>query len=274
MAYTDSVTLQNGVKMPLLGLGVWQSKEGGDVESAVETALRVGYRSIDTATIYGNEAGVQQGIAASGVARGELFITTKVWNRDQGYDEALRAFEASCQRLKVDYLDLYLIHWPVVDKFTDTWRALERLYEEKLIRVIGVSNFKSHHLEKLSTTANIAPMVNQVEFHPYLTQVELQQYCVEQQIQLEAWSPLMQGHFLQEPVITELAEKYGRTPAQIVLRWDLQHGVVTIPKSITASRIEENAQIWDFELETVDVERLDALNRDQRYGQDPDNFNF
>lgn len=273
MAYTDAVELQNGVKMPRLGLGVWQSKEGGDVENAVESAIRAGYRSIDTATIYDNESGVQKGIAASGIGRDELFLTTKVWNTDQGYDSTLKAFETSCKNLDVAYLDLYLIHWVVDDRFMDTWKAMERLYEEKVIRAIGVSNFQIHHLEKLSTKANIAPMVNQFEFHPYLTQVELRQYCKDQGIQVEAYSPLMQGHFLKEQVILDIAKKYERTPAQIVLRWDLQHGVVTIPKSITKQRIEENAKIFDFELAEEDINRLDQLNRNQRFGGDPDNFN-
>lgn len=274
MAYTESVELHNGVKMPYLGLGVWKTKEGGEVEHAVESAIQLGYRSIDTAKVYENEAGVQKGIAASGIDRDQLFITTKVWNTDQGYDLTLKAFENSLQRLGLEYLDLYLIHWPVEGKFIDTWKALERLYDEKVIRAIGVSNFHVHHLEKLSTKANYAPMVNQVEFHPYLTQEELRQYCQKHQIQVEAWSPLMQGNFLQEPVILELAKKYNRTPAQIVLRWDIQHGVVTIPKSVNKDRIEENAQIFDFALEEEDMKRLDQLHRGQRFGPDPDNFDF
>lgn len=274
MAYTDSVTLHNGVNMPRLGLGVWQSKEGGDVENAVTAAINAGYRSIDTAKVYENESGVRKGIEASGIARDELFITTKVWNSDQGYDETLKAFEASCERLGLETLDLYLIHWPVEAKFMDTWKAMERLYEEKVVRAIGVSNFHIHHLEKLSTKANIAPMVNQVEFHPYLTQVDLRAYCQEHNIQFEAWSPLMQGKFLQEEVILDVAKQYNRTPAQILLRWDLQHGVVTIPKSITKERIEENAKIFDFELKSEDMELLNQLNRDQRFGPDPDNFDF
>lgn len=274
MAYTESVVLQNGVKMPLLGLGVYKAKEGGEVESAVETAIRAGYRSIDTATLYENEAGVHEGIKASGIARDELFITTKVWNSDQGYDTTLKSFEESCRRLNVEYLDLYLIHWPVEGKFIDTWKAFERLYEEKLIRAIGVSNFQDYHLEKLSTKANIAPMVNQVEFHPYLTQKKLRSYCKKHQIQVEAWRPLMKGNIMQEEVILALAKKYGRTPAQIVLRWDLEHGIVTIPKSVTKERIEENAKIFDFQLEAEDIERLDQLNRDYRFGPDPDRFDF
>lgn len=272
MAYTESVVLNNGVKMPKLGLGVWKSKEGGEVEKAVEAAIRAGYRSIDTATIYQNESGVQRGIAASGISRDELFITTKVWNDDQGYDSTLRAFEKSCHRLQVEMVDLYLIHWPVSGKFADTWKALERLYEEKVVRAIGVSNFHIHHLEELSTKANIAPMVNQFEFHPYLTQEELRKYCREHQIQVEAYSPLMQGHFKQEKTILDVAQKVNRTPAQVLLRWNLQHGFVTIPKSVNEERIVENAKIFDFELAKEDMKRLDQLNRHHRFGLDPDTF--
>ena len=203
---TESVTLHNGVKMPLLGLGVWKVSEGGEVEQAVEAAIRQGYRSIDTAKVYENESGVAKGIAASQVPREELFITTKLWNTDQGYDSTLRAFEESLERLQVDYVDLYLIHWPVADKFPDTWRAFEKIYEEGRAKAIGVSNFQVHHLETLSKTANVAPMVNQVEFHPYLTQKELRAYCQKHQIQLEAWSPLMQGNFLKDETMHSMLE--------------------------------------------------------------------
>jgi diketogulonate reductase-like aldo/keto reductase len=273
MSIKNTVSLHNGVLMPILGLGVWKAPEA-DAEQAVETALRLGYRSIDTAKVYENEVGVGKGIKASGVNREDVFITSKVWNSDQGYESTIAAFEASLERLQLDYLDLYLIHWPVAGKFSDTWRALETLYKEKKVRAIGVSNFQTHHLDTLLETAEIVPMVNQVEFHPYLTQTELRTYCKQHGIQLEAWSPLMQGHFLQEPVIIELANKYDCTPAQIVLRWDIQHGVVTIPKSVTPSRIEENKDIFSFELEAEDIERLNQLNKNHRFGPDPDNFNF
>ncbi|MBN2910327.1 aldo/keto reductase [Polycladomyces sp. WAk] len=260
--------------MPWLGLGVWRAQEGGEVENAVKTAIRIGYRSIDTAAMYGNEAGVGRAVRESGVRREELFITTKVWNTDQGYDSTLAAFEASLQRLGIDYVDLYLIHWPVAGKYKETWKALEKIYRDGRARAIGVSNFQVHHLEDLMADAEIKPMVNQVEFHPYLTQVELREYCSQHGIQVEAWRPLMKGEVANVPEIRELAVKYGKTPAQIVLRWNLQHGVVTIPKSVSESRIRENANLFDFELSQEDMAKLDGLNRNQRFGPDPDNFDF
>jgi diketogulonate reductase-like aldo/keto reductase len=266
--------LNNDVKMPWLGLGVWQTPEGDVVENAVKTALQVGYRSIDTAAAYNNEVGVGNAIKASGIAQKDLFITTKVWNADQGYESTLKAFEVSRRKLGLDYLDLYLIHWPVKGKYKDTWHALEKLYEEGLVRAIGVSNFQISHLEDLLSVSKVVPAVNQVEYHPRLTQVELFDFCKEKGIQLEAWSPLMQGQLLTHPTIVELSKTYNKTPSQIILRWDLQHGVVTIPKSIHADRIEENAKIFDFELSEADVVRLDELNRNERKGPDPDNFNF
>ncbi|SEN31435.1 aldo/keto reductase [Lihuaxuella thermophila] len=271
---TDCATLHNGVKMPWLGLGVWKMKEGEEVGQAVKAAIRAGYRSIDTAAVYGNEAGVGKAIKESEVAREELFITTKVWNADQGYDSTLAAFEESRKKLGLEYVDLYLIHWPVKNKYKDTWKALEKLYKEGYVRAIGVSNFQIHHLEDLMAESTVKPMVNQVEFHPYLTQADLRRFCREHQIQLEAWSPLMQGEVVNEPVINELAQKYGKTPAQIVLRWDLQHEVVTIPKSTKEHRIIENAGIFDFELTAEDMARLDGLNKNHRFGPDPDNFDF
>lgn len=268
------VTLHNGVEMPVLGLGVWKAPEGTVVEQAVEHAIRSGYRSIDTAKIYENEAGVGKGIIQSGIKREDLFITTKVWNSDQGYESTLAAFDASLKRLQLDYLDLFLIHWPVADKYTETWRALEQLYKEKKVRAIGVSNFQPHHLDKLLEKAEIVPMVNQVEFHPYLTQEKLRVYCKEHRIQVEAWSPLMQGHFLEDETILQLARKYDRTPAQIILRWDIENEVVTIPKSVHPRRIEENSRIFDFQLEPEDRQLLNRLNKDHRFGPDPDNFDF
>ncbi len=269
----DCTVLSNGVKMPWFGLGVWRVEEGREVEESVKAAIRTGYRSIDTAAIYGNEAGVGKAIKESGVAREELFITTKVWNADQGYDTTLKAFEESRKKLGLEYVDLYLIHWPVKGKYKDTWRALEKLYKEGAVRAIGVSNFQVHHLEDLMDSSELKPMVNQVEFHPLLTQKELLRFCKSQGIQLEAWSPLMQGN-LDVPLLKELAEKYKKTPAQIVLRWDLQHEVVTIPKSVKEHRIKENADIFDFELSQEDMDKIDGLNQNKRFGADPDNFNF
>lgn len=268
-----TVQLSNGVTMPQLGLGVFRVEEGTEVENAVKAAIETGYTSIDTAAVYGNEEGVGRAIKASGAQRDQLFITTKVWNADQGYESTLQAFESSRKKLGLEIVDLYLIHWPVKGKYKETWKALEKLYQDGYVRAIGVSNFQTHHLDDLMADSQVRPMVNQVEFHPLLTQKPLLSYCREHGIQLEAWSPLMQGN-LELPLLQELAAKYGKTPAQIVLRWDVQHGVVTIPKSITPSRIAENANIFDFELSAEDMERIDGLNRDQRFGADPDNFNF
>ncbi|MGA8944273.1 MAG: aldo/keto reductase [Thermoactinomyces sp.] len=270
----NKTVLANGTEMPWLGLGVWKARVGGEVENAVKAALETGYRSIDTAAVYRNEEGVGKALAETEVPREELFVTTKVWNDDQGYETTLKAFEESRKKLGLDYIDLYLIHWPVKGKYKETWKAMEKLYKEGLVKVIGVSNFQIHHLKDLLSDAEIRPMVNQVEFHPYLTQKELLAFCKEEQIQMEAWSPLMQGQFVQVALLKELAEKYGKTPAQIILRWDLQHGVVTIPKSVNEHRIRENADLFDFELSQEDMDRIDALNKNHRFGPDPDNFNF
>jgi len=267
----DCTVLHNGVKMPWLGLGVWKVQE--DVQRAVLAAVEAGYRSIDTAAIYENEAGVGEAIRDTGVDRDQLFITTKVWNADQGYDSTLNAFNESMKRLRLDYLDLYLIHWPVKGKYKETWKALEKLYKDGYVRAIGVSNFHAHHLEDLLTDAEVVPTVNQVEYHPLLTQQELLSYCKQQRIQLEAWSPLMQGN-LDQPVLAEIGSKYGKTAAQVVLRWDLQNEVVTIPKSVTPARIQENAAIFDFELTAEEMEAISALNQNKRFGADPDNFDF
>jgi methylglyoxal/glyoxal reductase len=270
----DTTKLHNGVEMPWFGLGVFKVQEGTEVIDSVKAAIKNGYKSIDTAAIYGNEEGVGQAIKESGAQREELFITTKVWNSEQGYDSTLAAFDESLSKLGLDYVDLYLIHWPVKGKYKDTWRALEKLYKDGRVRAIGVSNFHVHHLEDLLETAEIVPMVNQVEYHPHLAQLELREFCKQKGIQLEAWSPLKQGQLLDEPVITEIAEKHKKSPAQIILRWDLQNEVVTIPKSVKEHRIIENADIFDFELSSEDMEKIDALNKNERVGADPDNFNF
>jgi len=270
----DTVTLHNGVKMPQLGFGVFKVKEGEEVVDAVKAALAAGYRSIDTAAAYRNEEGVGQAIRESGIPREQLFITTKVWNTDQGYESTLAAFEASRQKLGLDYLDLYLIHWPVKGKYKDTWRALEKLYKDGVVKAIGVSNFQVHHLEDILQDAEFVPTVNQIELHPLLIQQELRDYCDKHSIYVEAWSPLMQGNNLDDPILVELAQKQGKSVAQIILRWHLQHNIIVIPKSVTEKRIQENAALFDFELSQADMDRIDSMNRNRRFGSDPDNFNF
>jgi methylglyoxal/glyoxal reductase len=274
----DTTTLHNGVKMPWFGIGVFKVEEGPELVHAVKTAIQYGYRSIDTAAIYENEAGVGQGIREGlkeiGISREELFVTSKVWNADLGYESTIKAYETSLNKLGLEYLDLYLIHWPVEGKYKEAWRALETLYKEGRVKAIGVSNFHIHHLEDLMKDAEIKPMVNQVEYHPRLTQKELKAFCREHGIQLEAWSPLMQGQLLDHQVLKDIANKYGKSPAQVILRWDLQNGVVTIPKSTKAHRIAENAQVFDFALTDEEMERIDGLNQNKRVGPDPDNFDF
>ncbi|QNU29744.1 aldo/keto reductase [Geobacillus sp. 46C-IIa] len=260
--------------MPWVGLGVYKVKEGEEVKSAVRTALEIGYRHIDTAAFYENEEGVGQAIRESGIPREQVFVTTKVWNTDQGYETTLKAFDTSLKKLGFDYVDLYLVHWPVKGKYKETYKALEKLYKDGYVRAIGVSNFQIHHLQDVLADCEIKPMVNQVEYHPRLTQKELHAFCRENGIQLEAWSPLMRGEILNEPTIVEIGKKYGKTPAQVVLRWDLQNGVVTIPKSVTPARIKENADLFDFSLTDEEMKRIDALNLNKRIGPDPDNFNF
>jgi diketogulonate reductase-like aldo/keto reductase len=267
-------TLHNGVEMPYFGLGVYLSADGQEVVNAIHWAIEAGYRHIDTASIYQNETGVGRAIKESDVPRKDLFVVSKVWNSDQGYESTLAAFDASMERLGLDYLDLYLVHWPVKGKYKDTWRALEHLYNEKRIRAIGVSNFMQHHLEDLLVEAQVIPMVNQMEFHPYLVQQDLIDYCVKHGIQYEAWSPLMQGKIFNIEDLKQLAGKYQKSIAQIVLRWDLQKGVITIPKSSKKERIIENANIFDFELNAEDVLLLDQMEKGQRFGPDPDNFDF
>ncbi|SFJ22012.1 Aldo/keto reductase [Paenibacillus sp. UNC496MF] len=274
----DTVALHNGVRMPGFGLGVFKVREGEELVEAVKAAIKHGYRSIDTAAIYGNEQGVGRGIREAlrenGLRREDLFVTSKVWNADQGYDLAIVAYEASLNKLGLDYLDLYLVHWPVKDKFNETWRALETLYKEGRVKAIGVSNFHIHHLEELMQGASVKPMVNQVELHPRLTQKELLRFAQAQGIRLEAWSPLMQGELLDNGTLKAIGAKYGKTAAQVILRWDIQNGIVTIPKSTKEHRIVENAAIYDFELTEEDMTAIDALNEDRRVGPDPDNFDF
>jgi diketogulonate reductase-like aldo/keto reductase len=270
----SSTTLHNGVKMPWFGLGVYKVPEGEVGLESIKIAIQSGYRSIDTAALYENEESVGQAIKKSGVPREELFITTKVWNSDQRNDSVEAAFETSLRKLGLDYVDLYLIHWPVKEKYKDSWKVLEKLYKEKRVRAIGVSNFTIHHIEDLLSIAEIKPMVNQVELHPLHSQPELRDYCKKQQIQIEAWAPLGQGRLLDHPVLQEIASSHHKSIAQVILRWDIQNEIVTIPKSIRENRMKENANIFDFTLSSRDMEKINALNEDQRFGADPDHFNF
>ncbi|GKU81633.1 aldo/keto reductase [Niallia sp. NCCP-28] len=270
----NKVKLHNGVEIPQFGLGVYKVEEGQTVIETVKAALSYGYRSIDTAAVYGNEEGVGKAIKESAISREELFITTKLWNDDQGYDQTLKAFETSLRKLDLDYIDLYLIHWPGKDKYVETWKAFERLYDEGLVRAIGVSNFHEHHLEQLLKNANEHPAVNQIELHPRLSQEALRDYCKSKDIKVEAWSPLAKGRLLNEPTINYIANKHGKTPAQVILRWHLQNDIIVIPKSITPARLKENADIFDFQLSLDEMNQLDQLNMNERTGSNPDNLLF
>lgn len=269
------VTLNNGLKMPQLGYGVWQV-EDEEAKPAVLKAIETGYRSIDTAMIYGNEKGVGDAIKESGVPREELFITTKVWNSDQGYEQTLKAFDDSMERLGLDYLDLYLIHWPMPseDTYVDTYKALEKLYADGRVKAIGVCNFDIDHLQRLLDECDVKPVLNQVECHPHLVQKELKAFCQENDIYVEAWSPLMQGGIvLENDIVKAIAEKHGKTSAQVILRWHLQNGSIVIPKSVTPSRIEENFNVFDFELTAEDMEQITSLDKGERTGPVPAEFN-
>lgn len=277
MKITDikgTVHLVNGVKMPYFGLGVFEAEQGTETIRAIHWALEAGYRHIDTASLYGNEESVGEAVKTSGIPREEIFVTTKVWNSDQGFQPTWEAFCRSLEKLDMEYIDLYLVHWPVRDKFVETWEALEEIYRKKLVRAIGVSNFLIHHLDVLLDRSGIPPMVNQVEFHPLLVQNDLLSYCRENDIQYQAWSPIMKGRVNDIPLLQELGRKYGKTPVQITLRWDLQKGVVTIPKSVQKERIIQNADIFDFELDPGEIQKIDALDRHYRMGADPESFNF
>ena len=269
------VQLKHGLKIPQLGLGVYQTPDGDQTVQAVKWALNAGYRHIDTAKIYGNEASVGKGIRESGVDRGEIFLTTKLWNADIRAGRTREAFFESLEALQTDYVDLYLIHWPA-DGFEQAWTVMEELHEAGKIGAIGVSNFQKSHLERLAKTARIMPAVNQIESHPYFTNQELIKYCFCKDIAVEVWSPLggTGGNLLEDETLKMLAEKYGKTPAQIVLRWDIQRGVVVIPKSTHRERIISNQEIFDFELCGKDMKLIQDLNCCKRVGPDPDHFDF
>jgi diketogulonate reductase-like aldo/keto reductase len=274
MDLSSRVRLNNGVEMPWLGLGVFQSGPGRETEQAVRWALEIGYRHVDTAAFYDNEQDVGRALKDSGLARESVFVATKVWNDDQGYDSTLKAFDRSRGKLGLDVVDLYLIHWPVKGKIQETWRALEKLYSQGKVRAIGVSNFLIHHLQELLQASTVKPAVNQVEFHPFLVQTDLLAYETSKGIRPEAWAPLTRTQGFANPAIAALAAKHGRSPAQIILRWDLQMGVVTIPKSVHRERIEENSRIFDFALTPAEVEKLTALDTGSRIGPNPDTIDF
>lgn len=268
---TESITLYNGVEIPKLGLGVFLMKDEEELVEAVKAAVEVGYRHFDTAKIYGNEEYLAKGLKESGISREEIFLTSKVWNYDLGYEQTKIAFQETLDRLDTDYLDLYLIHW-AAPKYAESWKALIELYEEGRVRAIGVSNFQIHHLEDLKNQELMQPMINQIETHPEFPQNELHEYMKENGIVHEAWGPLGQGKtdLFQQPVILGLADKYGKTPAQIILRWHLERGEVIIPKSVRASRIQENSEVFDFSLTSNEMELMATLNTGTRYGSDPD----
>lgn len=274
MGETPAITLNNGVTIPQIGFGVFQIPES-ETAAAVTSAIEAGYRSIDTAAIYRNESGVGAALKSAGVPRDDLFVTTKVWNNDQGYDETLRAFDASLARLGLDRLDLYLIHWPTPKhgKYLDTWRALESLLADGRVRAIGVSNFLPEHLTAVAGLGGTVPAVNQIEVHPALQQRAAQEAGTALGVVTEAWSPLAQAAVLSDPVVVRIADAHARTPAQVVLRWHVQQGRIVIPKSVTPARIRENLAIFDFELSADDLAAIDALESDGRTGPHPDHFN-
>lgn len=279
---THDFILNNGVSIPSIGFGTWKAGDGAEAIDAVSCALATGYRHIDCAAAYVNERSVGKAIRLSGVPRNKLFVTSKVWNTERGFDSTLRSFDKSAADLGLDYLDLYLIHWPAsAHQFEnwrsinrDTWRALERLYAEGRVRAIGVSNFMPHHLEPLMADATVPPAVNQIEYHPGFTQPECVEFCDRHEIRVEAWSPLGRGRIFKNPTLIDIATHHGKSVAQICLRWELQHGIVPLPKSVTPTRIKENLDEWDYTLTAEEMSLIDALPMSGESGLDPDKIDF
>jgi diketogulonate reductase-like aldo/keto reductase len=269
-----TVALHGNVNIPLLGFGTYKIKNGEDIEQAVGAALDLGYRHIDTAMLYRNEDGVGRAVAASGIDRSEIFVTTKVWNSDQGYEPTLAAIDASLERLGMDYVDLYLVHWPKPDHTVETWRAMEESQASGKTRAIGVSNFLTHHLDVLLESANVVPSINEIQFHPHLQSPDLVEYCDERGIVIEAWGPLKRGLIMDDAELSAIAGARSVTVPQVVLRWMLQRGVVAIPKSVTRSRIAENADLYGFELSADEMATINAMDRDDRVGSHPDHIDF
>ena len=263
------ISLSNSVSIEQLGFGTFKIVDQQEANNAVMTALNNGYRSFDTAQLYNNEKILGEAFVNSGVARQELFLTTKVSNLNQGYEQTLKSFEQSLKDLQTDYLDLFLVHWPLKNHFFDTWKAIEQLYETKMVRAIGVCNFHQSHFELLKTRANIKPMINQIEIHPYLVQKELIEYLNKEQIAIEAWSPLARGRVVDEPLLINIGQKYQKSSSQVTLRWHVQKDLIVIPKSVNPLRIAENMQIFDFELTDTEMQQIDSLNEDFRTGPNP-----
>jgi len=273
---TDTITLNDGTAFPRFGLGTYKMDDGRTVEDASRWALEYGYRHIDTASFYGNEAGVGQALRDCGIQRNQMFITTKVWNADHGFDSTLRACEASLRALGLDYIDMYLMHWPGqnVDNRRRTWDAMQQLQHQQKVRAIGVSNFTPEHLNDLISATGTAPSVNQVELHPLFPQKQLRQYAADHGIAITAWGPLLHGHLAQVPEAAAIGEAYGKTAAQVILRWHLQNGICIIPKSSRQHRIRENASIFDFELSDAHMAAINALEDGTHYGADPDTMTY
>jgi diketogulonate reductase-like aldo/keto reductase len=271
---TSTATHHPEVKIPQMGLGVWKIQDGEEVEKTILAGLEMGYRLIDTASIYGNEVGVGRAIQRSGIPRQQLFVTSKLWNADIRLGHEAEAFQKTMDRLHLEYLDLYLVHWPISDRIVEPWKALEQIYKTKRVRSIGLSNYKIHHLELLLKNSDIVPVVNQVELHPFLQQVELRKFCDRHGILVQAWSPLMQGHFKGILALERIAQKHFKTIPQVILRWAIQENILVIPKSKNPDRLAENADIFDFKLDLDDMTKIRQLDCNQRFGPDPDHINF